>query len=463
MENGELNGHMIHCIDFRSHDVVKFDFRFEDEQKGQSAPSLQERSGVGLFLYEPDVTLLKAGAFRLLESRYGVTQVEANSHLYVSDMLVKDFPGRVFAVDEQMEFSSKIIKSLKKEIPQANIATRNFPLTADELRKRTGIKDGGECYLFGTVVKGMGARLFRCHKALMLIFAFLLLMPAFAYARKKKNVEKVTVESLVSGVQLDAPCLWNQGSKFLYLDSLLSPTLTPQVPDPRFDTLCFYRTMWTFDGILSEEDWMGQQRMMLQFRSPQDRLYRFSTGRLMKQMEDTTYHPALGLLIALSPIEACDHRLRGQRLYLLINDDRCLTSDSLLLEKFVQVTIDSVTVGNETAPLQVWFTHPKGKGSVLTSLPDSRENATSTPIQKYFAIDDPYLAYPNITAEVWALIRSNSVRIDMNLEECRLALGRPQRYEHYNTKGGMIERWHYADRKVLDFIDGRLRRIAIER
>jgi len=249
MENGELNGHMIHCIDFRSHDVVKFDFRFEDEQKGQSAPSLQERSGVGLFLYEPDVTLLKAGAFRLLESRYGVTQVEANSHLYVSDMLVKDFPGRVFAVDEQMEFSSKIIKSLKKEIPQANIATRNFPLTADELRKRTGIKDGGECYLFGTVVKGMGARLFRCHKALMLIFAFLLLMPAFAYARKKKNVEKVTVESLVSGVQLDAPCLWNQGSKFLYLDSLLSPTLTPQVPDPRFDTLCFYRTMWTFDGI----------------------------------------------------------------------------------------------------------------------------------------------------------------------------------------------------------------------
>ncbi len=208
---------------------------------------------------------------------------------------------------------------------------------------------------------------------------------------------------------------------------------------------------------------MGQQCMQLQFRSPQGRKYRFKTGRLMSQLNDTTYHPALTSLVALPPIEACDQRLKGRRFYLLINDERCMMADSLLLEKFVPVTIDSVTVGTELAPLRIWFTHPQGRGSVLTSLPGSRENATSTPVQRFFSIDDPYRKYPNITADVWALIRSNQIKIGMTLEEVRLALGRPQRFEHYDTKGGMVERWHYADRKLLEFIDGRLRRAAIER
>lgn len=457
---------IIHCMDFRTNDEIRFSFKMSEEQTlSNSLSSITNNFDLitGNYLYEPDVTLLKAGAFRLLEARYSVKQVEANSHLYVSDQLVSDFPGRVFEIDEKMEFSSKVLKRLKSLIPQANIATRNFPMTADELRKRTGIKDGGECYLFGTKVKGVGASLFRCHKALMLAIVLLLALPSFAYARKKKNVEKPTIENLVAGVQLEAPCLWNQGSQFLHIDSVLSPVLEPMIPDASFDTLGYHRTIWTFDGILSEEDWMGQQCMKLQFHSPQGRRYRFTTGRLMKQMNDTTYHPALSSLIALAPIEECDRRLRGREFYLLVNDERCLTNDSLFLEKFVKVTIDSVTVGREIAPLRVWFTHPQGHGSVETSLPNTRENATSTPLQKYFSVEDPYLQYRNIVPAVWAMIRANQIQIDMSLEEVRLALGRPQRYEHYNTKGGMIERWHYADRKVLDFIDGRLRRIAIER
>ena len=51
----------------------------------------------------------------------------------------------------------------------------------------------------------------------------------------------------------------------------------------------------------------------------------------------------------------------------------------------------------------------------------------------------------------------------MTLEEVRLSLGKPQRFEHYNTKGGMLERWHYADRRLIEFVDGRVRRMAIER
>ena len=81
-----------------------------------------------------------------------------------SDEWIPDFPGRVFEVEEVMPFSSKVLKRLKKEMPQANIAVRNFVMTADELRRRTGIKDGGEVYLFGAKVKDVGQMLLKCRK-----------------------------------------------------------------------------------------------------------------------------------------------------------------------------------------------------------------------------------------------------------------------------------------------------------
>ena len=458
----------IHCIDFRAADELRFDFTLSDEQAAPISLFSADDVAAASYLYEPDVTLLKAGAFRLPCARLGVWKADVNSHLYLSGTLANNFPGRTFKIEETMTFSSKTLKTLAKAIPQANIATRNFPLSADELRRRSGIRDGGETYLFGTTLAGLGAWLMRCRKVLILLLLCAVL-PTLAIARtkKKKNATRPSVESILQGVQMGAPCQWLSGSEFLYLDSALNAALQPQVTDAQYDTVCFSNTRWTFDGILSEEDWMGQQRMMLIFRSPQGRQYRFATGRLMQQMTDTTYRPALPSLCALQPIRECDRRLRGQEFYLLINDERLLTADSTLrLEKFVKVRIDSVTVGTELAPLHVWFTHPQGGGiaaSVMTSLPDSRENATSAAIQKYFSANDPYLRYPNITAEVWAMIRANQVRIDMTQEEVRLALGRPQRYEHFNTKGGMIERWHYADRRLLEFIDGRLRRVAIER
>ncbi|MBE6332557.1 MAG: hypothetical protein E7070_09690 [Bacteroidales bacterium] len=452
----------IHCIDFRTADEARFDFKWRDEEA--SAANLLPADANATFLYEPDVTLLKAGAFRLPCAQFGVWKADTNSHIYLSDTLREFFPGRIFHIEEMIDFSSRNIKRIGKTWPKANIATRNFPLSADELRKRSGIRDGGDEYLFGTTLNGIGHKLIRCHKILTIIILCLILPTILIGRNKKKRTPEVTVESLLQDIQPTAPCQWLQGSEFLYLDDALNATMQPQMPDLAYDTACFRNTIWTFDGILSEEDWMGQQRMMLQFRSPQGRLYRYATGRLMKQMTDTTYRPAIPSMCALAPIRQCDQRLRGRDLFLLINDDRLLVADSIRLEKFVSVRIDSVTVGTELAPLRIWFSHPQGiSASIMTSLPNSRENATSTPVQRCFSVADPYRQYPDITADVWALIRANQVRADMTLEEVRLSLGRPQRYEHVNTKGGMIERWHYADRRLLEFIDGRLRRVAIER
>jgi hypothetical protein len=152
----------IHCVDFLTDRQIEYTYTFNslDETHRVSLPPL----GVRGLLYEPDVTLMKAQAFASLCHRYPVSQLDVETHLMTSDEFIADFPGRIFEVKEKIPFSSKIIKRLKRMIPQANIATRNFPLSADELRKRTGIKDGGNIYMFGTKIKDEGEQLLICQK-----------------------------------------------------------------------------------------------------------------------------------------------------------------------------------------------------------------------------------------------------------------------------------------------------------
>ena len=149
----------VHCVDFLTSGKIEYVFSL----LGGMEISLTD-GGVKRHLYEPDVTLMKAGAFGSLCARYPVWQLDVDTHLMTSDEWIPEFPGRVFEVEEMIPFSSKVLKRLKKEIPQANIAVRNFVMTADELRKKTGIKDGGEVYLFGAKVKDMGQMLLICRK-----------------------------------------------------------------------------------------------------------------------------------------------------------------------------------------------------------------------------------------------------------------------------------------------------------
>lgn len=81
-------------------------------------------------------------------------------------------------------------------------------------------------------------------------------------------------------------------------------------------------------------------------------------------------------------------------------------------------------------------------------------------INKYFSVNDPFKEYPNITEETWSLIQRSQVKIDMTREECRLSLGRPQRVSSYNTKAGVLERWLYPGKGILEFVDGRLIRMG---
>ena len=104
------------------------------------------------YLYEPNASLMKAGCFGVLSERYDAKMLSKNSHLFVSEDSVEAFPGRTFRIIAVSSFNKKELKRQLSGITKANIATRNFPLSVAELRKRLKLKDGGETYIFATTL-----------------------------------------------------------------------------------------------------------------------------------------------------------------------------------------------------------------------------------------------------------------------------------------------------------------------
>ena len=104
------------------------------------------------YLYEPNASLMKAGCFGVLSERYDARMLSKNSHLFVSREPISVFPGRSFRIIAVSSFNKKELKRHLSGITKANIATRNFPLSVAELRKRLKLKDGGEIYIFATTL-----------------------------------------------------------------------------------------------------------------------------------------------------------------------------------------------------------------------------------------------------------------------------------------------------------------------
>ena len=116
------------------------------------------------YLFEPNASIMKAGCFTLLEQRFNVSQLDKNSHLFVSDKDCSDFPGRRFTIEKTTSMNKRELKTALAGIDKANITVRNFPLSVAELRKRLKLKDGGNLYLFATTLADGQHQLFFCRK-----------------------------------------------------------------------------------------------------------------------------------------------------------------------------------------------------------------------------------------------------------------------------------------------------------
>ena len=130
----------------------------------ESALSLAYAREVGRYIYEPYAAHLKSGLYKTIAETYGVEKLHQHSHLYTSMELNSEFPGRHFAVEQVVPFDKKSAKSLFKSLKQANITTRNFPLTVSELRTQYKIKEGGATYIFATTLYDNSKVLIVCSK-----------------------------------------------------------------------------------------------------------------------------------------------------------------------------------------------------------------------------------------------------------------------------------------------------------
>ncbi len=131
----------IHAVDLdKEGEPTPFAFTWSQEKHARAHFSLPLT-----YLYEPHSAILKAGAFKLVGERYRLLKLAPDTHLYTSDDKVSEFPGRMFKVVERVALDKKLKK--KFDEGYVNILTRNYPLSVEEIKKRTGLEEGGKAYL----------------------------------------------------------------------------------------------------------------------------------------------------------------------------------------------------------------------------------------------------------------------------------------------------------------------------
>ncbi len=161
LDQGEHTNQKIKTINFGKTNRPEV---FEFYQHEEATTQITYTTVAEKYLYEPNASVMKSGAFKLVASRFELQKLHKNTHLYTSNEFHPDFPGRIFDVKKQWGNSKKELKELTAQIPKANISTRNYPLSADELRKKLNIKDGGDTYLFPCTLENEEKVVIECGK-----------------------------------------------------------------------------------------------------------------------------------------------------------------------------------------------------------------------------------------------------------------------------------------------------------
>jgi hypothetical protein len=157
----------VYCVN----DAISFEFSSTKENVGPvlaDSAAFREDDPIQRYLYEPNSSIMKAGCFGLLTEKYDVCALDYNSHLFVADHFIEDFPGRIFVIDKFFSLNKRDVRSCLSDVSHANISVRNFPLTVAELRKRLKLKEGGDCYLFATTLADGRRVIIRGHKPMTL-------------------------------------------------------------------------------------------------------------------------------------------------------------------------------------------------------------------------------------------------------------------------------------------------------
>lgn len=153
----------IFAWNFRRAEKIWESFSWTIEEESESSPGFSEPEPE-MFLYEPNASLLKGGAYKIIGERFGLSKAHTSSHLYFGRDMITGFPGRTFRIIDICEFGKQGIKYISKKYPKANVSVRNFPISSKALLERLKIEEGGETYIFGTLLPHNLRKLIVCKK-----------------------------------------------------------------------------------------------------------------------------------------------------------------------------------------------------------------------------------------------------------------------------------------------------------
>lgn len=135
-----------------------FRFRYSGERDAEAEYALPKT-----YLYKPNAALMKAGPYKLLASAFGLEKIHPGTHLYTSDRLADDFPGRIYRIKEMFKPSKKEVKKHSNG-GKINVIARNFPEGANALKKVHRLADGGDRYLIFTTIAGNAHKVLLCER-----------------------------------------------------------------------------------------------------------------------------------------------------------------------------------------------------------------------------------------------------------------------------------------------------------
>ena len=148
----EHNGQepIISCVDCNSRngEMKTFSLTIKEEEECVANYS----NSIGKYIYEPNKAVLKGGGYKLVSTRFNCGKLAPSTHLYTSNEMTNDFPGKIFSVEEVIPFNKKTLKDVARRFPKADITARNFPMDTNSLKKLSGIKDGGDRHIFAVTL-----------------------------------------------------------------------------------------------------------------------------------------------------------------------------------------------------------------------------------------------------------------------------------------------------------------------
>ncbi len=129
-------------------DKEPFNFLISEENSSTATLTSNPKG----YIYEPNKALIKSGAYKLISQRYGLSKLASSTHIYASEQLLPNFSGKIFEIEQVIDFNKRALKELAKRIPQASIVARNFPIDTNAIKQLSGIKDGGTKHILAVTL-----------------------------------------------------------------------------------------------------------------------------------------------------------------------------------------------------------------------------------------------------------------------------------------------------------------------